>query len=662
MQEVYTPLPIGTIVRGQYVVEDVLDKGEFSVVYLARDKRSNQSHFSLKEVIAPKRKQQQRVPDAAIVLKRLNHFALPHIYDVFNDAKQGRVYMLMDYIEGESLEVLQPEQRFSLPEVMTFIAPIVEAVSYLHNQHPPLIHGNIKPSNIIKSRTDSKIILVGFDLTKEFDSDTTTAGWNTPGYTAPEQYSRRINPRTDIYALGAVLYTLLTSTVPPDALYRSVQRSEKKPDPLIPMDQIIPAIPKTVARAIYRAMAMSTEERFSTVEWFWDALWQVSDANSVMQQITETAAMISTEENAELDTNPLAQKIAEPLVTTEKVPKSDAGIVVQQISETGIAPSTEANPAAGANIAMQGAAESAEQAEEVPGKIINSKMPQLLESEDEGPTETLSVVRVNPVMEQTPELLVETEHPPELDTNSIQQRTPEAAVVPSTALEPSTISQQEEPLVPVSLQEQPHGYRGTDGGKRKDVKRLVSIPGKQALALLILILILLGSLGIGISIWFYATSHHRPISTPPSSAHQSIQTFPLSTANLNPTVTSTPAPVSSPNIATQYTGTLHDIPTGTTINISFSRIRQQQENISGYFSTIPANTPFNGILQNGPFTGTINTAKQLQFIVTNDTGQASFSFDGVIQPDRTIAGTYCSLGEATGKCSDYGLWSVSPAI
>jgi hypothetical protein len=124
MQEVYTTLPIGTIVQGQYVVEDVLDKGEFSVVYLVRDKRSNQSHFSLKEVIAPKRKEQQRVPVGAITLKRLNHLALPQVYDVFYDAKLGRAYMLMDYIGGASLEVLhqeQPEQRFSLPEVMTCI-------------------------------------------------------------------------------------------------------------------------------------------------------------------------------------------------------------------------------------------------------------------------------------------------------------------------------------------------------------------------------------------------------------------------------------------------------------------------------------------------------------------------------------------------------------
>src|SRR5205823_3198151 len=100
---------------------------------------------------------------------------------------------------------------------------------------------------------------------------------------------------------------------------------------------------------------------------------------------------------------------------------------------------------------------------------------------------------------------------------------------------------------------------------------------------------------------------------------------PPSTASPSPVSTSTPVPVPSPNIATQYIGTLRDIPTGITTNISLTNIRQQQGNITGYFGSIPENTIFNGIPQNGPFTGTVNTDKQIQFIVTSNTGQVTFS-------------------------------------
>jgi hypothetical protein len=103
-----------------------------------------------------------------------------------------------------------------------------------------------------------------------------------------------------------------------------------------------------------------------------------------------------------------------------------------------------------------------------------------------------------------------------------------------------------------------------------------------------------------------------------------------------------------------------DIPTNKTTNITLTGIQQQQGIISGYFGGLGGNRLFNGLPQHGPFTGTITTTQHIQFIVINDTGQATFSFDGLLQPDRTIAGTYCRVEIVTGKCSDYGVWSISP--
>lgn len=133
-----------------------------------------------------------------------------------------------------------------------------------------------------------------------------------------------------------------------------------------------------------------------------------------------------------------------------------------------------------------------------------------------------------------------------------------------------------------------------------------------------------------------------------------------------PAVKPPPIPPSSLSVtmSRSYLGTLYDIPTGLKTNISLTNVRQQQWNISGYFGEIggiPANRFFSGIPENGTFTGTINAAKQIQFTVTSSTGQATFSFQGGMQADGGIAGTYCSLEVSTAKCSGYGLWSIVPA-
>jgi len=117
-----------------------------------------------------------------------------------------------------------------------------------------------------------------------------------------------------------------------------------------------------------------------------------------------------------------------------------------------------------------------------------------------------------------------------------------------------------------------------------------------------------------------------------------------------PTPSTTVSP-SYPKIAKHYTGTIYNIPTGTTTNISLTGIQQQQGAICGSFVGIPSKDPFKG---------TITAAGQIQFILTNGKGQATFSFDGLILPDGDMTGTFCNSQASTGKCSDYGLWNVSP--
>ncbi len=277
MQGLQTTLPVGSIVGGRYQVEKLLGKGGFGAVYLVRDQRVQQNLFALKEVIDPNIQERKRFVFEADLLRRLDHPALPRVYHVFEDDKNERAYMLMDYVEGSNLEVLRRQQsnkRFSVPQVLSIMAPIMNAVSYLHNQQLPIIHRDIKPSNIIVPPSRNEAVLVDFGIAKEFDPDSTTTAVRhaSPGYAAPEQYGTGTNTRTDVYGLGATMYTLLTGVVPADSFYRTTNLGSGRNDPLESIHKFAPNVPQHIADAIYRAIAVDMNDRFPTVQDFWQEL------------------------------------------------------------------------------------------------------------------------------------------------------------------------------------------------------------------------------------------------------------------------------------------------------------------------------------------------------------------------------------------------------
>ncbi len=276
MQEVQTTIPLGSILRDRYVVEGLLGKGGFGAVYLVRDLRVKGNLYALKEAVNPPKKDWERFLFEGELLKRLDHRSLPRVYRVFEDDTPHRAYLLMDYIEGPNLEALrqqQPGKRFSLPQVLLTLVPIIEAVHFLHCQHPPVLHRDIKPSNIIVPASGDAAVLVDFGIAKEYDPDGTTTAFRTgsPGYAAPEQYSTGTSTRSDIYGLGATFYTLLTGSIPADALYRITHMGDGNADPLEPLKQLNPDIPRHIADAIHRALAINSNDRFSTVERLWQA-------------------------------------------------------------------------------------------------------------------------------------------------------------------------------------------------------------------------------------------------------------------------------------------------------------------------------------------------------------------------------------------------------
>ena len=96
MRDVQTKFPKGKVVRDRYIVEELLGKGGFGAVYRVRDRRVKSNIFALKELTDPDKQQRESFAFECEILKRLDHYALPRVYRVFEDNKNNRVYMLMD--------------------------------------------------------------------------------------------------------------------------------------------------------------------------------------------------------------------------------------------------------------------------------------------------------------------------------------------------------------------------------------------------------------------------------------------------------------------------------------------------------------------------------------------------------------------------------------
>lgn len=216
------PLPRNTVLQGRYDVEMVLGIGGMSTVYKARDLRftSVARYCAIKEMpdTAPDpRTGQLRLAvfeREAALLATLSHPGIPKIYDFF--PSNGRVYLVMEYIDGKNLETQLEVRKAPMQEdeVVKWAVQICEVLEYLHSHQPqPIIFRDMKPPNIIVAG-DGKVTLIDFGIAKVFQSDKRGTMIGTEGYAPPEQYRGLAEPRGDIYALGATMHHLLTNFDP----------------------------------------------------------------------------------------------------------------------------------------------------------------------------------------------------------------------------------------------------------------------------------------------------------------------------------------------------------------------------------------------------------------------------------------------------------------
>src|SRR5579864_7278083 len=143
-------LPSGTILKGRYRVERVLGNGGFGHVYLAIDLQTGQQ-CAIKEYLVTGSSGKAQLEHESRVLSQLHHSSLPAFQDAFDE--RGRYYIVLGYIEGNDLTdclrmVRQKNETVSYERILTWMISICDAVTFLHNHHPPVIHRDIKPDNI----------------------------------------------------------------------------------------------------------------------------------------------------------------------------------------------------------------------------------------------------------------------------------------------------------------------------------------------------------------------------------------------------------------------------------------------------------------------------------------------------------------------------------
>ena len=198
-------------------------------------------------------------------MRNLHHIATAR--DMFN--ANNTTYVVLEYVEGVSLKkFLQSNSGFlSWEQVKKLFVPLFTTLSIIHNAG--IIHRGISPENIIVT-TDGELKLTGFCISSIRTSNTGLLPEFYSGYTAPEQYSSLEwqGTWTDVYAMAAVLYRILTGAMPLDAQTRT------KNDTLVEPARINPRISPHISRVIARAMAVKGEERIQTVTELVSALFE----------------------------------------------------------------------------------------------------------------------------------------------------------------------------------------------------------------------------------------------------------------------------------------------------------------------------------------------------------------------------------------------------
>jgi serine/threonine protein kinase len=282
-------------------------------VYEAIDQRLEKT-VALKETLSSEPSMRKQFEREARLLASMQHPALPQVSDHFVEG--NRAFLVMQFIGGVDLARIITQQPGPFPrdQVIAWADQLLDALIYLHSRDRQVIHRDIKPHNL-KLTATGQIALLDFGLAKAQAADPSiTASQAFFGYTrhyAPlEQIQdQRTDPRSDIYALGATLYHLLTGIKPPDAMVRATAVVNAGTDPLLPADQIHAAVGPQISAILNKAMAQKPAERYANAGEFREALRRMGRTKdgTVKSDIEADAVALSTNRTIHISDLPSAR-------------------------------------------------------------------------------------------------------------------------------------------------------------------------------------------------------------------------------------------------------------------------------------------------------------------------------------------------------------------
>lgn len=346
-------LAVNQVLQNRYRIIRQLGHGGMGAVYEAIDEKFGEP-IALKEIIIDSVDEKQRdlVSKAfereAKVLAKAKHEAVPYVRDYFFEL--DRQFLVMELVEGEDFGGMLKRRStpFEVEDICKWMDQLLDALDYLHNLNPPIIHRDIKPQNL-KLSFRRRIKLLDFGIARSGDKSSTitrqTFVGATLNYSPIEQILRVIDQtfrefillkhkekaeavlnqdtdaRCDIYALGGTFYHLLTNQVPVDATKRTLDIWEGKSDPLLHPAELNSKIPPSISDCLLRAMAIERNERFATALEMQEALkgaiaeWKSHSMakNPVTTIQEETKPLIPRDDFK--NSNP-----TEPLLSTDSIP------------------------------------------------------------------------------------------------------------------------------------------------------------------------------------------------------------------------------------------------------------------------------------------------------------------------------------------------------
>jgi WD40 repeat protein len=271
---------------GRYEILGEIARGGMGIIYEAKDPQLNRV-VALKVMIAGEAASQDMIRRFHVEVTsaaRLRHPNIVAIHEV--GIEEGQHYFTMDFVDGKPLSELMGERKLGLRQSLEILEKVARAVHYAHTQG--IIHRDLKPGNVlIDSHGEPQV--TDFGLAKDIETDFTLtqsgAAMGTPAYMSPEQASgasKRVDGRSDVFSLGAMLYEMVAGRPPftADSRY-GVMRQIVEDDPVRPR-ALTPSVPADVETVCLRCLAKEPERRYQSAQELADDLRRLLNGEPVL--------------------------------------------------------------------------------------------------------------------------------------------------------------------------------------------------------------------------------------------------------------------------------------------------------------------------------------------------------------------------------------------